>query len=97
MWKDTFPRLASVCAGVGMATGHRLEGQGLIPGRGHVLFSTPQPSRPDLGSAQPPGSFPGVKRTGREVTTHFHLVPGSRMAKLYFTLPYFFKVWFIIN
>jgi hypothetical protein len=77
---------------VSIAIGYGLNGQGSIPGKGKILFSSPQ--HPDwLGPTQPPiqwvpGALPlGVKRPGREVTTHLHLVLRSRMVELYLHSP----------
>jgi hypothetical protein len=68
---------------VGIATDYGLDGPGSNPG-GDEIFC---PSRPALGSTEPPvklgtGSFPGVK-CGRGVllTTHHLLVSRSRKSR----------------
>jgi hypothetical protein len=66
-----------------------MDGQGSNSGKGKRYFSIPQ--RPDglcgppslIYKGVPDGSLPGVKRLGREVITHLHLVLTSRMVELY--------------
>jgi hypothetical protein len=43
------------------------------------------------------GFFPGVKRPGRYLTTHFLLEPRSRMVELYLHSPYVFMAWSLIK
>jgi hypothetical protein len=86
---------------VGIATGYGLNGQGggrSSPGRVKSFYFSIS-SRPALGSTQPPikigtgGSFPGVKRQGREAD---HSPPTSaEVKKMYIytsTPPYVFMV-----
>jgi hypothetical protein len=78
---------------VGIATSYGLDGRGSIPEKSKIfLFSTA--SKPALGPTQPPIQWlPGVSSPGREIgrgvklTTHFHLVPRSRMLELYLHSP----------
>jgi hypothetical protein len=71
---------------VGMATWCGLDGHGSIPDRGEKLFfffAVSRPAPPSVLSSGYGGSFPGVKAAGLKLNTHIHLVPRSRMAKLY--------------
>jgi hypothetical protein len=80
---------------VGIETGYRLDGKRdriLSPGRvKNFLFSTAP--RLVLGPTQPPLQWvrdapsSGVKRPGREITTHLQLVPTSRKRGSMYQLP----------
>jgi hypothetical protein len=72
----------------------RLGDRGSIPDRGERIFPLTSVSRPALGPTQPPVQWvprvlsPGVKRCrGVTLTTHPHLVPGSRVSRSYTPLP----------
>jgi hypothetical protein len=43
------------------------------------------------------GSFPAGKEPGMKLTTHLHLVLGSRMVELYLHPPCVFMAWYLIN
>jgi hypothetical protein len=73
-----------------LATDWKTGDRGSIPGRGERIFPLASVSRPALGSMQPPVQWlpgvlsPGLKRgQGVTLTTHFHLVPRSRMSRSY--------------
>jgi hypothetical protein len=74
--------VAILNSSVGYSDG--LDGPGSIPGRRKILLFSPT-ARSALGPTQPPVQWvpaalsPGVKRPGREATTHLHLMPKSRM------------------
>jgi hypothetical protein len=70
-----------------IATGYGMDGRGSTSGSVMIfLFSIA--STPALGPTQPPIQWvpgspsPGVKRHVRELNTHLHLVPRSRMVEL---------------
>jgi hypothetical protein len=67
---------------VSIGTGYMLEGRRSMPGRGKRFLSNPQ--RPDRLW----GPFLSLQCGGSvKLTTHLHLVPRSRMVKLYFHSP----------
>jgi hypothetical protein len=49
---------------VGIATGHGLNVPGFLSRKGKEIFSSPKPSRPALGPAQPPIECTGVGSRG---------------------------------
>jgi hypothetical protein len=56
--------------------------------QGQKMFPFSITSKLALGPTQPPIQWvPGVKRPGRELTIHFHLVPRLRMIELYLHSP----------
>jgi hypothetical protein len=59
------------------------------PRQKQEIFPLTSVSRPAFGSTQPPVQWlPGVKRgRGVTLTTHPHLVPGSRMSRRYTSSP----------
>jgi hypothetical protein len=74
-----------------LAMGYWLDSQGSIPGRGKIIFSTPQhPDRfwgpPSLLASGYPGHFPRGKAIWAW-SSHLHLVLRSRMAGLYLHSP----------
>jgi hypothetical protein len=79
--------------GVGIATGYGQEVRGSIPGKGKIVFLSTA-SRPTLGVHTPfsgyGGSFPGVKRTGRNAD---HSPPSSADVKD----GYIFMTLYLIN
>jgi hypothetical protein len=78
---------------VGTATGHGFDGRGSILDRGKKIFPTPQlPHR--LQSNGYGGTFPGVKRQGREVDQS---TPSSAEVEEWWSYtpapPYVFMAW----
>jgi hypothetical protein len=72
----------------------QLGDRGSIPDRGERIFPVTSVSRPALRPTQPPVQWvpgvlsPGVKRCrGVTLTTHPHLVPGSRVSRSYILSP----------
>jgi hypothetical protein len=74
-----------------------------IPGRNNDLFcSTPRPDRLwwpiQLPIQWVPGALsPGVKRLGRKLTAHFHLVPKVKNSWSPTSTPFVFLAWCVIK
>jgi hypothetical protein len=79
-----------------MVTGYSLDSRGSISRRGKWFVSIPQCPDGSEGLWKP-SSLPsngyhgllnrGLSRSGVKLTTHFHLVPGSRIVELYLHSP----------
>jgi hypothetical protein len=90
-----YAHFGSRVGAVGIASGYGLDDRGLSSSPGRVknfLFFTS--SRPTLESTQPPIQWvpgdlsPGVKRPGRDLTTHLQLVPRLRKCGSILRLPH---------
>jgi hypothetical protein len=81
---------------VGIVSGYKLDGLGLIPGRGKRYFS--HPLHPDWlwHSLSPlPNGYRGVKEPGHGA---HHLAPSSQEWWSYTAIPqYIFMVWYLIE
>jgi hypothetical protein len=76
-----------------IVTDNALDYRSSIPSRYKMLLLAPA-SRPALGPTQPPIQWvpgalsTGVKRLGRELTSHNHVVPRSRKSEAVPPLPH---------